>query len=644
MMAPNHMTFNQQSNARFFQQNKEERDVVGSVFLDAELQSEHGAEELAGEDELGSCEEDSFQGFNEDVVERSAIPAVSSLPDDTDTVGSADHTGGEGAHDTVSIDGFGTYVIPIASTDYKGLEAIDPRLVDRIWRLNNLYTVINEEGELVKFKLRPSQVKLLSGLHYKNIILKARQLGFTTFICVFLLDYALFNKNKQVGIIAHTQSDAGVIFKKVKIAWDNFPKAIKGYLHLGTTGDSKIEYEFSNGSVMRISTSLRSGTYQAVLITEFGKICSRFPDKAEEIITGTLPAVPAKGLIFIESTAEGEEGHYYDMCQDAMESRRVHRSLTVKDYKFFFFPWFENPADVVSGNVDIPSPYQEYFEKIERMEKIVLSVEQRNWYYITSKELRGKMKQENPSTPEEAFLVSGNKLFNGEVIDHQREMYMREPIDVDGDFLIYRRFVKGHMYGLGADVSLGVKRDSSTIVVIDYTTGEVVLTYRSNTIDPIAFAYDIKKAGSWYGICIAAPEANNTGILTCSKLYEIYPNVFTQVREGMTESVPTNKLGWLTHGGNKPTMMYDLSVAIEDDNLHIPDEGILLEAKKFNKEDSLVITVNENTTRHFDLLIALAIAWQMRIYATRGMADPDTIARVEQRREERRVRTVSKYR
>lgn len=562
----------------------------------------------------------------------------SSHPLNVDTVVTAEEVASTDGY--VTKEDFSNYVVPIASTDYEGLDKLDPRLVDRVWRLNNLYWVVDEEGNLMRFKLRPAQIHLLENMHYKNIILKARQLGFTTFICIFMLDYALFNKNKSLGIVAHTKDDASVIFRKVKIAWDNFPAPLKEYFKLTTTGDSATEYQFTNGSVMRVSTSLRSGTYQMVLITEFGKICARFPEKAAEIVTGTLPAVPSAGVVFIESTAEGEEGHFYDYCQDAMEAKRLHRSLTRKDYKFFFFPWYANPADVVSGDVPISAEISDYLDKMERLVKVTFTKEQRNWYYLTTKELKTKMKQEHPTTPEEAFLTSGNKLFKGETVDAQREKYMQEPIEIDGDFLIYKRFVTSHLYGLGADVSQGSKRDSSTIVVIDFTTGETVLTYRSNEIDPVLFAHDIKKAALMYGGCIAAPEANNVGMTTCVTLNGIYGNIYTQVREGLLESSPSNKLGYLTSSITKPKYMYDLGEAMENDELKILDEGILLEAKKFNKEDTLQITVTENTTRHFDLLIATGIAYQMRAYTSRGKADPEDVAKVEQRRE--RVRTVGR--
>lgn len=547
--------------------------------------------------------------------------------------------------DEVSYTDFSEYQVPIASTDYENLESIDPRLVDRLWRLNNLYWVVDEDGNLLQFKMRPAQMYLMQNMHYRNIILKARQLGFTTFICIFMLDYALFNRNKSLGIIAHTKDDASKIFKKVKIAWENFPQPIKDFLKLGTIGDSAVTYEFTNGSEMRVSTSLRSGTYQMVLITEFGKICARFPEKATEIVTGTLPAVPTKGVVFIESTAEGEEGYFYDYCQEAMEAKRTGRPLTSKEFKFFFFPWYENPADVVGGPaLPIPPQIAEYLDKMERLVQITFTQEQKNWYWLTHKEQGRKMQQEHPTTPEEAFLTSGNKLFGAGVLDAQREKYAQEPFTVDGDFRIFRPYVRSHIYGLGADVSQGTKKDSSTIVVIDFTTGEVAMTYRSNEVDPVAFAHDIKRAALMYGGCIAAPEANNVGMTTCVTLHSIYPNIYTQVREGLLESTPSNKLGFLTTSLTKPKYMYEMAEAMENDELKVLDETILLEAKRFNKEDALETKVTETTTRHFDLLIATGIAYQMRAYSTKGMADPEDVAAVEERRERVRSQGRKTYR
>lgn len=525
---------------------------------------------------------------------------------------------------------------PVASTDIEGIESLEPRMADRIWRLNNIYTVVDENGQLVKFKLRPAQEELLKNLHYRNIILKARQLGFTTFICIFLLDFALFNSNKQVGIVAQTDDAAKVIFRKVKVAWENLNPGLKAFLKISTVGDSKTEYEFSNGSIMRIATSIRSATCQALLVTEFGKICARFDGKAEEIITGTLPAVPANGLVFIESTAEGEIGSYYDMVQEAIRLKAEMRPLTMKDYKYFFFAWFQNPANVIAGPaLPIDEKLLEYFKKIEEVTGITLTQAQKNWYWLELKTQKNKMTREHPSTADEAFFSSGNKLFSAEVLDLQKT-YTSAPYRVDGDFKYFRPYVRGHNYGLGADVSSGLKLDHSTMVVIDFTTGEVAMTYKSNQIDPVSFAYDIKKAALEYGGCVAAPESNTIGQTTCITLNNIYNNVYTEVRAGFTETIATKKLGFNTNGNSKPQMMYELSEAVTTGDLKITDFEILQEARKYNKEDSLDTsqekTEDGKTTKHFDLLMATAIANQMKIHTTRGTAPIEDQMKVEERR------------
>ena len=96
-------------------------------------------------------------------------------------------------------------------------EELSKRLQNREWRLDNLYYILNKSGKKVKFSMNLAQKHLFSNLWYLNVILKARQLGFSTSIDIFILDYLLFNKNKQAGIIAHTLDDAKYLFEsKIK--------------------------------------------------------------------------------------------------------------------------------------------------------------------------------------------------------------------------------------------------------------------------------------------------------------------------------------------------------------------------------------------------------------------------------------------
>ena len=99
----------------------------------------------------------------------------------------------------------------------------DPR-----WRLNNLYWITNKEGQRTQFKLNWAQESLLDELHKFNLILKARQLGFTTLIQLVMLDACLFNSNVRAGTIAHRLDDARVIFRdKIRFPYDNLPEALR---------------------------------------------------------------------------------------------------------------------------------------------------------------------------------------------------------------------------------------------------------------------------------------------------------------------------------------------------------------------------------------------------------------------------------
>jgi hypothetical protein len=95
-----------------------------------------------------------------------------------------------------------------------------------LWRLNNLYFITDREGRHVKFTMNSAQRTLYDGMHSRNVILKARQRGFTTFIQLFMLDACVFNSDIRAGTIAHTLPDAQVIFRdKVKFPMTTCPKS-----------------------------------------------------------------------------------------------------------------------------------------------------------------------------------------------------------------------------------------------------------------------------------------------------------------------------------------------------------------------------------------------------------------------------------
>jgi len=101
-------------------------------------------------------------------------------------------------------------------------------LGDWRWRLNNLYWITDKDGRRVQFKTNWAQEQLFDDMHFMNVILKARQLGVTTFLQIFMLDACLFDSDTRAGVIAHNLNDARAIFQdKIKYPYDNLPDAIK---------------------------------------------------------------------------------------------------------------------------------------------------------------------------------------------------------------------------------------------------------------------------------------------------------------------------------------------------------------------------------------------------------------------------------
>ena len=220
-----------------------------------------------------------------------------------------------------------------------------PRLVnlnDPLWRLTNLYWIRDKSGNRVKFSPNWAQKILLEDLHPLKIVLKCRQIGITTFFSLLLLDKALFEENIQCGIIAQTFDDASNIFKdKLKFAFDCLDPAIRPFFKL--QGDSAKELSFAHGSKIRVGTSLRSTTLQYLHISEFGKICCKDPERALEVVTGSLQTVSSGQHIYIESTAEGSQGFYHDMVQRAFSQEKSGVPFSFMDYKPYFFPWWKEP-------------------------------------------------------------------------------------------------------------------------------------------------------------------------------------------------------------------------------------------------------------------------------------------------------------
>jgi hypothetical protein len=277
---------------------------------------------------------------------------------------------------------------------------------DQLWRLHNLYFITDEGGNKVKFTPNWAQRKLLEEMWFLNVILKARQLGFTTFIDILALDEVLWHKDFHAGIIAHTREDVKKIFRnKVRFPYENLPDGVKQLF--ATKASSANELVFTHGSSISVGTSMRSSTLQFLHVSEHGKICAKYPEKAREIRTGSLNTVHPGQVIFIESTAEGRDGDFFRICKKSLDYALERRRLTRLDFKFHFFPWWLDPRyeldEEETKDTPIPPHFQRYFYVLEAKIGVRIRPGQRAWYVKKSDQQQGDMKREYPSTPREAF-------------------------------------------------------------------------------------------------------------------------------------------------------------------------------------------------------------------------------------------------
>lgn len=299
-------------------------------------------------------------------------------------------------------------------------------LADPMWRLENLYFILvkvapepgldapagEAPSKKVLFRMNPAQRRILARLWHRNVVLKARQVGVTTLMCILWLDHALFVRDQRCGIVAQDDGAQKVIFRdKVRFAYDNLPEVLRRRMPLERDSADELLFRHNNSSI-RVATSMRSGTLDRLHVSEMGKISAMYPLKAAEVMAGSIPAVPDTGIVVVESTAEGREGVFYDMVTTAQKLADERQRLTVKDYRLHFTAWWQHdeyrmdPAGVAITDED-----HLYFDGIEQAMRCKIDLGQRAWWVKTRDSgFHGsapKMWQEYPSTPEEAFQVSG---------------------------------------------------------------------------------------------------------------------------------------------------------------------------------------------------------------------------------------------
>lgn len=311
------------------------------------------------------------------------------------------------------------------------IDLLQNYLPSKLWRLNNIYKIVNKQGKRVKFRMNRSQHKVYakSLRHTRIIILKSRQQGISTLWLVSFFDDAATRNDHYIGLMAQGTDEASTLLERVKILWEELQAEIKQYWNLEVVVDNTKEFSFNNGAKIFVRTSFRSATLQRLHISEMGKIANKSPEKAQETKTGTLQALAVGNTGVIESTAEGDNA-FKEMWDNAYTFTG---ELSGGDFLAVFLSWLDDP-DCTSSVLQVATPKQlEYFVDLEKELSLTITQEQRNFWIIKYRELGDKIYQEYPSTPMEAFKATKDGAYYAEsyvlnVINNNREVdYLYDP-------------------------------------------------------------------------------------------------------------------------------------------------------------------------------------------------------------------------
>lgn len=500
--------------------------------------------------------------------------------------------------------------------------------------IENCLKIKTKSGTVVPFRLNDAQRKLYAvakrqqdaGKPVRLIILKARQLGFSTLTEGLIFHACATRKNVNALIVAHREDATANLFRMSKLFYDELPAPVKPMLRASNAQElvfenpSKLrsEREARPGLRSRIRCATaggrgigRSDTLQCVHLSEY----AFWPDGADgkaSTLAGILQAVPSLPgtMVVIESTANGFED-FKERWDAAVAGEN--------DFEPVFFAWFENPdysMPVVPGTEWTP-------EERDLKAAYRLTDEQLQWRrWCIANNCGGSLdmfRQEYPASPGEAFLHSGTGVFDNEQIVLRLER-LPSPAGrgefTDGEWTesetgaitLYELPEDGVPYVLGGDTA-GEGSDYFTAIVIDNVSGRIAAKLRQKYSEP-EYVRQICALGRFYNDALVAIETNFS-TYPVMKLQEMeYPNQYSREREDTYTRQMKKSYGFRTDRQSRPRAIANLVEVFSSHPEWFTDRELL--------EEMLTFCYNEDhrpealAGKHDDLVMGAAITYTVR--------------------------------
>lgn len=521
--------------------------------------------------------------------------------------------------------------------------------------MESFLQIKRKDGKIVPFRLNSAQIRLYetirqqeeAGKPLRIIILKSRQMGFSTLTEALIYYRTATRKNVSSFIITHKDEATANLFRMSKLYQEKNPvrpmlknSNAKELIFENPTKNAR-EKEKKPGLRSRIKCSTaggqgvgRSDTLTNVHASEL----AFWPGDIAETLSGLMQAVPntAESLVIIESTANGFN-FFKKLWDDA--------AAGLNDFIPFFAAWYEMEEYRMPYHGETLTA-----EEIKLKAAFGLDNEQIMWRRWCIRNNCGgdleKFHQEYPATPEEAFIATGAAVFDRAAVLLRLAAAEQEPkprrgrftykekaaglnhiliwdsafsSDERGETLIFREPEAGRPYTIGGDTA-GEGSDYFTAQVIDNITGEQMARLHWQDCDEDEYAKQVYCLGMYYNTALIALEVNFSTHPQKVLEYLRYPRLY--VREVF--DTYTGKLrqsyGFRTDSMTRPVLVAKLVEFMRDSIGGIHDADTLKEALTFirNEKGRAEAEVNE----HDDLLLGLGIALMARGQQTM-QAKPD---------------------
>ncbi|USK86171.1 terminase large subunit domain-containing protein [Peribacillus asahii] len=523
----------------------------------------------------------------------------------------------------------------MAITKSKNSRALQKVMSDFRLFSKNFIKIIDNNGQSVPFILNPEQEQFTEQMEKYNIILKGRQIGFTTWSLAYMLYSAIIKPDTSYIIMTHHNKVTQSLFRKLKKMYKSLPHDNPKYAHLFPALEisNRDEVYMENGSRIVVATaggedSISGNTFELIHFSEMAK----YPTESqEEIIATAIPALAKNpnSKIIIESTAMGFN-YYQEMF---MKAYRGKESV----WKAHFYSWL---AKAYSSQFKHSFDEAEEWFKLHngrRMNKSDLEHDERELhekygatfrqlmyrrYYIETNSL-DKFHREFPTTPDEAFAESNKSVFDTKKIIERienvipplptNEIYDEIP-DILKPYLNKNLFIY-HMPKLkmrhyaGMDSATGVSQDNSTISIFN-AEGQQVASWFSNDIPVYKFSEIANLLLRFFNQAFTAVERNHVGIVVLEKLRKEY-GYMNLLKQKVFDQKGKRKLqlGFQTTTVTKPIIINNMKESFELGMINIEDIQTLEEMKIYQDNNGKMGN-KRGTGLHDDLVISVAMACQ----------------------------------